>query len=290
MKPAPFAYHAPDTLQDAIGLLSSCENAKILAGGQSLVPMLNMRFAVPDHLIDLNRIQALSGISVSDGVIEIGAMTRQSTLEASKEIAASLPVMAEALPHVGHFQTRSRGTIGGSLCHLDPSGELPAICLLTDATLVISGPRGNRTISVLDWFQGFMQPALEPDEVLTSLQIKRWPAAHGFGFSEFSRRHGDFAIAGAAALITLNRQDVIDRCAIVAFGVEVTPRRLTEAERMLAGIAPAQDAFREAAAQAEALDAMGDATASASYRKKVGAAMVHRALIAAYESAQRHSQ
>ncbi len=290
MKPAPFAYHAPDKLSEAIALLSAHGNAKLLAGGQSLMPMLNMRFSQPDHIIDLNPIEALSGISAKGGAIEIGAMTRQSTLEASQEIAANLPVMTLALGHVGHFQTRSRGTIGGSLCHLDPAAELPAVCLLHDAGLSVAGPRGTRSLPISEWFRGFMQPALEPDEILTSIRIPCWPLGHGFGFAEFSRRHGDFAIAGAAALLTLTGAGTVERCAIVAFGIETGPRRLYEAERKLTGAAPDDKAFQEASSSVASLNAIGDAIVSSAYRKKVGAVMVRRALAAAYGQAKKSQQ
>jgi carbon-monoxide dehydrogenase medium subunit len=285
MKPAPFAYHDPRTLPEAIGLLS-LENAKLLAGGQSLVPMLNMRFAVPDHVIDLNRVAGLTGIKRMDGAIEIGAMTRQCDLESSTEMAEALPIFGEALKFVGHFQTRSRGTIGGSLCHLDPSAELPALCLLMDAEFTVAGAAGKRVISAADWFQGFMQPAARPDEILTVIRIKLWGPARGYGFCEFSRRHGDFAIAGAAALLALGTQDRISRAAIAVFGVEVSPRRLLEAEKALLGGEASQASFRQAASAVEALNAMEDATASAGYRRKIAAVMVQRALETAYRRAK----
>jgi carbon-monoxide dehydrogenase medium subunit len=284
MKPAPFAYHDPRTLADAIGLLS-LENAKLLAGGQSLVPMLNMRFAVPDHVIDLNRVAGLAGIKRTNGVIETGAMTRQCDLETSAEMAEALPIFGEALKFVGHFQTRSRGTMGGSLCHLDPSAELPALCLLTDAEFTVAGAAGERIIRAADWFLGFMQPAAGPGEILTAIRIRPWDAAHGHGFCEFSRRHGDFAIAGAAALLALSPGNQIARAAIAVFGVEIGPRRLTEAEKALTGAGASQASFREAASTVEALSAMDDATASAGYRRKIGAVMVQRALEMAHRRA-----
>lgn len=286
MKPAPFACHVPQTLNEAIGLLKALDNAKVLAGGQSLVPMLNMRFAVPDHLVDLNKIDELRGIAHKNAALEIGAMTRQCELEVSQEIASALPVIAQALPYVGHFQTRSRGTMGGSLCHLDPSAELPAVCLLTDADLLVAGPAGQRVVAAEDWFSGFMQPALEPSEILTSVRIRPWRGRHGSGFCEFSRRHGDFAISGAAALLGLDAEDRIERCAIVAFGVEIRPRRLREAERALLGADVGPSAFREGASHVEDLDAMSDATASAAYRKRLAGAMVRRALEMAYRNAK----
>ncbi len=284
MKPVPFAYHDPKTLSEAIGLLS-LENAKLLAGGQSLVPMLNMRFAVPDHVIDLNRVAGLAGIKRNGGAIEIGAMTRQADLEGSADMAAALPIFGEALKFVGHFQTRSRGTIGGSLCHLDPAAELPALCLLLDAKLNVAGPAGERTVAAADWFSGFMQPALGEGEILTAIGIEPWPAGGGYGFCEFSRRHGDYAIAGAAALLSLSPARKIAQAAIAVFGVEISPRRLTNAEKALSGADPGEAAFREAAAAVASFEAMDDTTASAGYRRKIGAVMVQRALEMAHKKA-----
>ncbi len=285
MKPAPFAYHSPRTLPETIELLS-LENSKLLAGGQSLVPMLNMRFAVPSHVIDLNRVTGLSGIRRDGNIIEIGAMTRQCDLEASSIIAEALPILSEALPHIGHFQTRSRGTIGGSLCHLDTSAELPALCLLMDAELTVSGPKGSRTIPAGQWFEGFMQPTLAQDAVLTSIRIPAWEKSHGYGFCEFSRRHGDFAIAGAAALLNLDSSARVSRAAITVFGLEVSPRRLLEVEKALVGVDASQATFAEAAEAVIRLDAMDDATASAKYRSKLGVSLVKRALDLARQRAK----
>ncbi|MGA7324803.1 MAG: xanthine dehydrogenase family protein subunit M [Rhodomicrobium sp.] len=285
MKPAPFAYHVPHTLPEAIELLS-LENSKLLAGGQSLVPMLNMRFAVPGNVIDLNRLTGVSGIRRDGNSIEIGAMTRQCDLEASSIIAEALPILSEALPHIGHFQTRSRGTIGGSLCHLDPSAELPALCLLMDAELTVSGPKGTRAIPAGQWFEGFMQPALAQDEVLTSIRIPAWEKRHGYGCCEFSRRHGDFAIAGAAALLNLDSRTRVSRAAITVFGLEFSPRRLLEAEKALEGSDASQATFAEAADAVSRLDAMDDAMASAKYRRKLGVTLVRRALDMAHQRAK----
>jgi carbon-monoxide dehydrogenase medium subunit len=289
MKAAPFTYHDPRTLDEAIKLLS-LENAKLLAGGQSLVPMLNMRFAVPDHVIDLNHVAGLAGIKREGEMIEIGAMTRQADLEESSELSTAAPILREALGHVGHFQTRSRGTIGGSLCHLDPSAELPALMLLMDAEFTASGPSGTRRLAAAEWFKGFMQPALKESEVLTSIRFMPWLEGHRFGFCEFARRHGDYALAGAAALMTLDAAGAISRCAISVFGVEVSPRRLFDAERLLTGSPPSESAFREAASLTASLDAMDDTTASASYRRRIAAVMVQRALAAAVNHAKERAQ
>src|SRR4051794_19863480 len=175
VKPAPFIYHDPQSRADLHDLLARLENTKLLAGGQSLMPMLNMRIVAPDHVIDLNKMPGMCGIVVGEGRIEIGAMTRQADLRHAPEIARHLPVMIEALDHVGHFQTRSRGTIGGSCCHLDPAAELPALCALYDAEFAVSGPGAARNIAAEDWFQGYLQSALADTEVLESIRLPLWP-------------------------------------------------------------------------------------------------------------------
>src|SRR5690606_33523874 len=188
MKPSPFTYHDPHTIADAISLLGSLENARALAGGQSLMAMMNMRFVQPDHLIDLNRISELAGLDVSATEIRVGAMTRQRELEFSPHIQRSLPLMQEALLNVGHRQTRNRGTLGGSLCHLDPSAELVSVAATLDAIVTVAGPEGQREIPFALFPQGFMSPALEPNELLVHVRFPLWPENHGASFVEFARR------------------------------------------------------------------------------------------------------
>ncbi|GAC1335851.1 MAG: xanthine dehydrogenase family protein subunit M [Beijerinckiaceae bacterium] len=286
MKPAPFTYHDPRSRADLSGLLARLENAKLLAGGQSLMPMLNMRIVAPDHVIDLNKMPDMSGIKIAEDRIEIGAMTRQMDLHQSPEIAAHLPVMRDALDHVGHFQTRARGTIGGSCCHLDPAAELPAICALYDAEFVVSGPNGARTIAAPDWSQGFLQSALEDNEVLESIRLRPWPAGTAYGFCEYARRHGDFALAGAAALISAQGDGKIERAAIVVFGVASQPIRLADMEQKLIGARLDGEAIRAVADAARAIDAMSDAYVSADYRRRLAGIMVERALGAAAQRAR----
>src|SRR3979490_1791271 len=204
MKPPPFAYHEPTTLDEATALLGRLDNALPLAGGQSLMPMLNFRVVAPDHLIDLNRIEALSGIEIAGGVGRFGAMTRHRDLEFSPDVARALPIMQEALSHVGHRQTRNRGNSGGSPCHLDPSAELLNMTALHDGTLTATSKRGERKIASAEWVQGVMTNALAPGEMLTGIELRAWPAGHGFAFEEFARRHGDFAIAAIGCLVTLD--------------------------------------------------------------------------------------
>lgn len=190
MKAPAFRYLAPDTLAEALRLLAREQNARVLAGGQSLVAMLNMRFAFPDCLIDINRVAELAYLRESDGGIEIGAMTRQRDVEFSPLVARRLPLWREAILPVGHRQTRNRGTVGGSLCQLDPSAELPTVALAMDAELTAASVRGERRLRMADFFAGYMTPALEADEILTSIRVQPWPAGHGHAFLEFARRCG----------------------------------------------------------------------------------------------------
>lgn len=278
MKPAPFAYHDPRTLDDLVGILGRVENAKLLAGGQSLMPMLNMRYVIPDHVVDLNRIPELSHMAESDGRLEIGATVRQATLERSALIAARCPVMLEALGCVGHFQTRNRGTIGGSLSHLDPAAELPGIAALYDATLHVAGPNGRREVAFADWGLGYMTPNLEPDEALIGVSLTPWNEPHGAAFVEFARRHGDFAIVGVACLAALDGAGRVRRAAISLVGVDVKPVRLSEAEAALAGVVPSAEVFAEVAAAARRLDCLSDTHVSAAYRQRLAATLTRRAL------------
>ena len=173
MKPPPFRYHDPRTVDEAVGLLSRLENAKLLAGGQSLMPMLNFRYVLPDHIIDLNKIPALSYLRQTDGMLELGGMTRQRDIEFSDVVKTRFPILHEAILNVGHRQTRNRGTIGGSLCHLDPSAELVTMAAAHDAVVTVSGPGGTREIAFADFPVAFMTPALEPNEILTAVKFPR---------------------------------------------------------------------------------------------------------------------
>src|SRR5215208_160212 len=180
MKPPPFSYHDPRTVGEVVTLLNSLENTKLLAGGQSLMPMLNMRFVLPDHVIDLNKVDGLSYIREIGGALEIGAMTRQRELEFSDVVRARCPLVHEAILEVGHRQTRNRGTIGGSLCHLDPAAELVSVAAALDATVTVAGPNGTREIAFADFPVAYMSPAIEPQEVLTEVRIPTWPPGHGY--------------------------------------------------------------------------------------------------------------
>lgn len=285
MKAAAFRYYAPRTLDEALALLAGSSNARVLAGGQSLMPMLNMRVVSPDDLIDINEIEGLAYIREEAGEIAIGAMTRQRDLEFSPLIAARLPLMAEAIRHVGHRQTRNRGTIGGSLCQLDPSAELPNVAQAYDAVLVARSARGGRRIAITDFPAGYMTPSLEADEVLVEIRFTPWRGAHGTAFIEYARRHGDFAVVSAAAMLALDAGGNIARLSLTLGGVGAAPLRLGEIERALSGKKPTLEAFATACARAGDIDALEDLQYSKWYRQRLAVALSKRALAAALERA-----
>jgi carbon-monoxide dehydrogenase medium subunit len=286
MKAAPFAYHDPRSLDDLLGLLGRVENVRMLAGGQSLIPMLNMRFSIPDHVIDLNRIPELAYLRETPAALEIGAMTRQRTLERDPLVARRAPVLAEALHWTGHVQTRSRGTIGGSLCHLDPAAEQPGIAALYDATLHIAGPRGRRDLPIADWVVMYLTPNLEADEVLVGLTLPVWSEPHGYGFVEFAPRHGDYAIVAASALVALGANGSVSRAAIALVGVDVRPVRLDAAEQVLVGAVPDSETIRGAAELARSIEFLSDAHVRGEYRQKLAVTLTRRALEAAVKRAR----
>lgn len=234
MKPAAFNYHAPTSLSEVFSLINNSSNARVIAGGQSLMPMLNYRLLSVDDLIDLNGINELSGIKVVNDAIEIGAMTRQFEIAESSIIQSHLPLMAEAIKYVGHIQTRNRGTIGGSLCQMDPSAELSLVASAYKAELVVDSTAGERVISIDDFCEGYMTPAIRPNEILKSIRFHPWNKQSKFSFSEFARRHGDFAIASAACLLELEDQ-TIKKLSLVLGGISSHPLRLTQIESELVG-------------------------------------------------------
>jgi len=284
MKPAPFTYHDPTSVDDVVALLAQHEDAKLLAGGQSLMPMLNMRFVVPDDVIDLNGVAGMTGIDDTGEALSIGAMTRQCELAASETVAARAPIIVEALTYVGHFQTRNRGTIGGSLCHLDPAAELPTVAAAYDAVLTAAGPDGTRDIAFADWPLAYMMANLAPEEVLTRITLPYWREPHGSAFVEFARRHGDFAIIGVAALLAVDGGK-ITRAAVAVGGADVRPLRLTDVETMLVGETPGAGVFAAAGALARQIDTMSDAYVTAEYRQRLAGVMVERALAQAAKRA-----
>jgi len=278
MKPAPFDYHAPKQLKEAAALLASLPNAKILAGGQSLVPMMNFRYVMVDHLVDLGGVDDLRGIAVGDGKLRIGAMMRQRELETSADIARHCPLLTEALRHVGHRQTRNRGTIGGSLAHADPAAELPAVCAAYDAIIHVASIRGIRQVSFQEFTTGFMATVLEPDEMIAAVELPIWRQGHGYGFHEFARRHGDFALAGAAAMLDIGAGNIVRRAALALCGVAALPVRVEAAEARLMGQPLDMALIRSAAAAAWLIEPVSDIHAGADYRRHLAQVLSMRAL------------
>jgi carbon-monoxide dehydrogenase medium subunit len=281
VKPAPFEYHAPASAADAVALLAELgDGAKVIAGGQSLVPVLAMRLAVFDHLIDIRKVAELRVIAEHDDCVWIGAGTTEAEIGGSELIARRVPLLSRATPLIGHFQIRNRGTIGGSLAHADAAAEYPAVALALDARLEALSPRGQRTIPAAEFFTGIWETALEPDELLTGVSFPVATGRQGFAIEEFARRSGDFAIAGAAVAVDLDDRRRIGRLAIGLFGLGPTPLRAAAAEAAAAGTAAdGADTTEIGHAAVADLDSVpSDLHGSGDYRKKVGAAMVAKAV------------
>jgi carbon-monoxide dehydrogenase medium subunit len=295
MKPPAFSYHDPRNVADVVGLLGSLDNAKLLAGGQSLMPMLNMRYVLPDHVIDLNRVDGLSYIrdskdalevgAIEIGAIEIGAMTRQRDIEFSDLVLRRCPLMHEAIVQVGHRQTRNRGTLGGSLCHLDPAAELVSVAAALDAKVTVTGKNGARSIDFAAFPVAYMTPALELDELLTGASFPCWSKRHGYAFVEFSRRHGDFAILSAAALIEEDDSGKVTRAAVTLGGLGAAPLRARDVERALIGEKIEDKSLHEICEPLRKLDAVDDIHAPSSYRQQLATVLPRRALLKAHERA-----
>lgn len=268
--------------------MAAHENARPLAGGQSLLPMMNFRYAMPDHVIDLNKIGELAGIRVEGGRLAIGAMTRQRDIEFSSVVAQHCPVLQEALAHVGHRQTRNRGTIGGSLCHLDPSAELANMAALFGAAMHVASTRGTRDMAFADFAAGYMTTALEPDEMLTGVTLALPEKSSGHAFVEFARRHGDFAIVACSVLMALDANGNIADAAIALSGLSHAPIRPAAIEIALRGQKPDAATFKAAAAEAGRIDATTDAYVTATYRQHLAHVLTCRALEQAAARAKEH--
>jgi carbon-monoxide dehydrogenase medium subunit len=289
VKPAPFDYHAPESAEEAVRLLAELgDGAKVLAGGQSLVPTLALRLAAFDHLVDLRRVDGLRDIARSDGRLRIGAGVTQATIERHRDAATAVPLLARATPLIGHFQIRNRGTIGGSLAHADPAAEYPAVALALDAEMEILGPAGARTVAASQFFVGVWSTALADDELLTAVTFPVWNGRSGFAVEELARRHGDFALAGACVGVGLDTSGRVERCAIGLFGLGSTPLRASAAEASIVGAAVDDVAAADVglAAVDGLRDVPSDVHATADYRRQAGAVMVTRALRRAVEEAR----
>jgi carbon-monoxide dehydrogenase medium subunit len=290
MKPTSFAYHAPTTIDEAAKILGNDpEGSRLLAGGQSLVPMLNLRLASVDNLVDLNRIPGLNHVRVESGSVVIGALARQCDVERSDEVRTALPVLSTALSHVAHSQIRNRGTIVGSLCHADPAAELPAVWLALGGELTAQSTDGTRTIRPEDFFDSVFSTTLAPNEVATEVRFDRTNGATGWSFEEVAKRHGDFALVGVVTQVTLDGGSVSD-ARVVAFGVGSTPKRMPAAEQRLIGTSASavDDALLDQAVAevAAAVDPADDIHATADYRRHVAGVLARRGLLRALEGAQ----
>jgi CO/xanthine dehydrogenase FAD-binding subunit len=287
MKPPPFEYDAPATIDEALDLLANHgPDAKVLAGGQSLVPLLNFRLARPARLVDINRLGELAQLRRRDGKLHLGALTRQSVLERSQLVAAHWPLLHQAIAFVAHAQIRNRGTVGGSIAHADPAAELPVALAALDGTVIARSRRGEREISWRDLFVTHLTTALEPDELLVDIVIPALSDGTGTGFAEYSRRHGDFALGGAAVTISLDERDMCERATIALLAAAPTPVRAGEAEAALRGRRIDVDAAGKAAAVAVAgINPTGDIHGSSAYRRRLIEAMARRAILAAAASA-----
>jgi len=290
MKPARFRYARAGSLAEALALLAEAPGeTKLLAGGQSLVPMLNMRLVRPAVVVDVNGLRELTGIaSTADGGLRIGALTRHAELAASPAVRERAPLLAEAARHVGHAAIRNQGTLGGSLAHADPAAELPAALLALDARVQVEGPRGAREVAADSFFRGLLATALEPDEILTAIDVPAQPP--GWGFVEIARRPGDFALAGVAAVVHVGPPLTLPspplggegEIRLVGFGVGDRPVRLTGAERILTGASlDAAAAARAGAAAGPDCDPPSDVHGSADYRRHLATVLTERALLQA---------
>jgi CO/xanthine dehydrogenase FAD-binding subunit len=291
VKPAPFEYHRATTLDDALALLAAHAEAKPLAGGQSLIPAMNFRLAQPAALVDLNGVTELSGIGIgAAGALRIGAMTRHSTVERSDVVAHAAPLLAEAMPHVAHPQIRNRGTLGGSLAHADPGAELPAVMLALDATFILRRTAGERRVPAAAFFTGLFATALEPGELLVAVEIPPRAPRSGSAFLEMARRHGDYALAGVAADVSLDGNGRVAKLSVALLSLDDKPIS-TRAADILLGEHPSPKLLAAAAdAVREAVNPPSDIHADERYRRQLAGVLTARALGLCVERATASTQ
>lgn len=280
IKPPIFKYESPDRLDEALSLIAQYgDEAKILAGGQSLVPMLNMRLARPGILVDVNRVPDLSYIQLDGDRLRIGALTRQVTVERSAQVRDVQPLLSAAIRHIGHVPIRHRGTVGGSLAHADPAAELGAVWTCLDGTLHLRSQDGTRDVPADEFFQFYYTTAIEPEEMLVEASLPRLPDNAGWSFQEMARRPGDFALVAVACTVTLDDSGAFADVRLSLTGVGPTPFRMGDLEASLQGQRPTPEVLAEAAAEASrTVDPEGDIHASADYRRHLSGVLVRRAL------------
>jgi carbon-monoxide dehydrogenase medium subunit len=282
MKPAPFNYQAPATLREAIDLLASDPEATVIAGGQSLMPVLALRLAAPSMLVDLRRVPGLGSIAVDDSGVRLGARVRWRDIEDDQRLRVAHPLLREAIAHVAHYQVRNRGTVGGSLAHADPAAELPGIAVTCDAEITLVGAAGTRTIPAGEFFTGPLSTLRRRDEIITKLKLPFWPADRRWAFREFAQRQGDFALAGIALFYDEDKDGRVRDAHVGVIGACNRPQRLTEVETMLNGHPIDDELIRQAAATAaQTVDPPEDLHAGAAYRRALAATLVERGLRAA---------
>jgi carbon-monoxide dehydrogenase medium subunit len=280
MKPAPFEYLRPLSLDHVLELIAAPDHdAKLLAGGQTLVPVLNFRLARPSLIIDINRVPGLDRIDAVNNELRLGALVRWRDIQRSPVVARTNPLLIEAVSHVAHYQIRNRGTIGGSCAHADPAAEFPAAAVLCGAEFILRRRSARRAVTAKDFFRGALTTALEPDEILTEIRFPHWPAERTFAFEELAPRQGDFALAGAAGFIDWDAAGYCKSAGLVSFGATDRPHRLAAAEAWLVGRKLEAETIATAAAKAtQSLDALSDIHASAEYRRSVSRVLIERVL------------
>jgi carbon-monoxide dehydrogenase medium subunit len=280
MKLPAFEYACPATLAEAVALLASHDGeAKALAGGQSLMPMMAFRVAQPSLLVDLRKLSDLKGIRISDQGVRLGALVRWRDIQDDLRLMAAHPLLKAAIAHVAHYQIRNRGTVGGSLAHADPAAEMPGIAVTCEAEIAVAGKSGARAIKASDFFLGALTTALKPDEIITEVRLPHWPAGRRFGFQEFARRRGDFAMAGIAAFYDTDASGKAQNAHVGVIGVGDRPRRLATAEAVLNGRVVDEATIVKAGEAASAeVEPQDDIHASAAYRRALTGTLVERAL------------
>ena len=277
MKPPLFRYEAPRTLRDAVAVLASDPDAMVLAGGQSLVPAMNFRVATPSLLVDIQHVEGLKGVAIEGDTIVIKAMTRHRELELDPDVRRVNPLIAETMQHVAHVPIRNRGTVVGSLCHADPSAEMPLLFVLLDGTLVATSPVGTRHIAAADFFQSFLTTSRRQDEIVVEARLPALPVGAGFAFDEVTRRHGDFALVGIGCVLSLDGSGRVQNIRLAACGISDRPVRLKAAEAALNGsLLAAGDLAAAARASADAVTQTDDMNTSMSYRRRVLSGLIQR--------------
>jgi carbon-monoxide dehydrogenase medium subunit len=275
-----FEYHRPSSVEETLQLLAELgDDAKVLAGGQSLVPLMALRLSRPGHVIDIGHLSELDSLAVEDGTVRVGAMVRHADLESSDLVRDSAPLVADTMPHIGHRAIRNRGTACGSLAHGDPAAELPAVSIALEASFVLKRASGQRTVPAAEFFTGYLTNEVQSDELLVEWTLPPWSATAGWSVQEVSRRHGDFALLGCAAVLDCGADGRVAAAALAFFGAASTPVRVPEAEAVLIGQTPGDDVFGAAGEMVrKTLDPPADLHGSTAYRCHLGAVLTQRCL------------